>query len=373
MLRFRVTARDSKTAARTGLLQLGRRVIPTPVFMPVGTLGTVKAVTTEELLELGCGIVLANTYHLWQRPGVEVVAEHGGLHRFMGWPGAILTDSGGFQVFSLAELREVRPEGVEFRSHVDGRKLFLTPELALDLQRALGSDIVMPLDECVALPADAQTVRRSVELTHQWAVRSKAHHAGGEQALFGIVQGGVFPELRRRSARGLVELDLDGYAIGGLSVGEAKPEMLATLEVVTPELPEEKLRYLMGVGTPLDIVEAVARGVDMFDCVMPTRNARNGNLFTWQGRVAIKNAENRRDRRPLDESCGCPTCRRYSRAYLRHLFVSREILAARLNTLHNLYFYLDLMRVIRQSIASARFPSLLTDCRARWAPSPAAD
>src|SRR5579864_1001595 len=349
-LRFDVLARDG--GARLGRLWLERGTVETPVFMPVGTYGTVKAMMPEELEGLGAEIVLANTFHLMLRPGPEIVALHRDrLHGFMGWPRPILTDSGGFQVFSLAQLRRIDEDGVHFRSPVDGASLHMRPEDAMDVQRALGSDIAMAFDDCTAYPASEQQARESMQRSMRWALRSHDHYyrdpAPGH--LFGIVQGGMFPELRRESIRLLAEREFQGYAVGGLAVGESEPERLQVLDTVTPLLPAQRPRYLMGVGYPQDIVAAVARGVDMFDCVMPTRHARNGHLFTSEGIINIRNAVHQRDTGPVDPACGCATCRRYSRAYLRHLDRCKEILGVRLATLHNLHFYLELMRQIRSA------------------------
>jgi queuine tRNA-ribosyltransferase len=323
--------------------------------MPVGTYGTVKTLTPEDLRDIGVALILANIYHLYLRPGVEVVKELGGLNRFMHWDGPILTDSGGYQIFSLAPFRTIAEEGVTFRSHLDGSSHFLTPEQVVALQEDLGVDILICLDECPPFPAPEAQVRRAAELTFRWARRSLTVRRRPEAALFAVVQGGMLPELRREQARALADLGFDGYALGGLSVGEDKETTLRMVEVTTPELPADKPRYLMGLGTPEDLVEGVARGVDMFDCVLPTRNARNGMAFTTTGRVVIKNATYTRDPRPLDEACGCYTCRHYSRAYLRHLYGAREILAYRLLTLHNLYYYVTLMSGIRQAIHLDRF------------------
>jgi queuine tRNA-ribosyltransferase len=336
--------------------------------MPVGTQGTVKAMTVRDLEDVGASIVLGNTYHLHLRPGDDLIARRGGLHRFMGWSRSLLTDSGGYQVFSLASRRTVEEEGVHFRSHLDGSAHQLTPESAVDIQARLGSDIAMVLDECPALPATESTLRASVELTARWAARGRARFVairdGGVpgtvpttpgQVQFGIVQGGTSPELRALSAQLTVAIGFEGYAIGGLSVGESSEAMYRTVELTTPLLPSAQPRYLMGVGTPLDLVEAVARGVDMFDCVMPTRNARNGQLFTATGPINIKNARFAEDDRPADPACSCYACQRFSRAYLRHLFLAGEIVGSTLNTLHNLYFYLDTMRGIRDAIAFGTF------------------
>jgi queuine tRNA-ribosyltransferase len=336
--------------ARRGRLVFPRGTVETPAFMPVGTYGTVKAMTPEELREIGAEIILGNTFHLMLRPGTEVIRAHGDLHDFMHWSGPILTDSGGFQVFSLGKMRKIREEGVTFQSPVDGSKVFMGPEESMAVQRALGSDIVMIFDECTPYPASEDQARFSMELSLRWAERSKRAHGDNPNALFGIVQGGMYPQLRRESAEGLMNIGFDGYAIGGLSVGEPKHEMMATLEAVAPMLPKDRPRYLMGVGKPEDIVEAVRRGVDMFDCVLPTRNARNGHLFTRFGNVKIRNAVHQFDTGPLDPECGCYTCRNYSRSYLRHLDRANEILGARLNTIHNLYYYQELMRGLREAI-----------------------
>lgn len=335
--------------ARRGRLHFARGAVDTPAFMPVGTAGTVKAMAPAELSDIGAQIVLGNTFHLMLRPGLEVVEAHGDLHDFMQWPGPILTDSGGFQVFSLGDLRRLSEKGAEFRSPIDGKRWFLGPEEAMDVQRRLGADVVMAFDECTAFPATEPAARASMELSLRWAERSKAAHTG-TAALFGIVQGGMYEHLRDISLAGLKQIGFDGYAIGGLSVGEPKPDMLRVLGHVLPQMPADKPRYLMGVGTPEDLVEAVMRGVDMFDCVLPTRNARNGWLFTQWGDIKIRNAKYARDTAPLDPDCGCYTCRHFSRAYLRHLHRNNEILGARLNTLHNLYYYQSLMRSLRTAI-----------------------
>ncbi len=362
MIRFDLLAEDP-TGARRGRLYLLHGTVETPAFMPVGTQGTVKAMTPEELRDLGAEMILANTYHLYLRPGHGLIRDLGGLHRFMNWHGPILTDSGGFQVFSLAPLRRITEDGVVFQSHLDGSRHLLTPERVVEIQEALGSDVMMVLDECPPFPCDPGSLAEGLERTHRWAVRSLEARSRPELALFAILQGGVDPSLRRRSAEVLREHPFDGFAIGGLSVGEGQERMLATVEATTPHMPRGRPRYLMGVGTPRDIAEAVARGVDLFDCVLPTRNARNGLLFTSMGRVAIKHARFARDPRPLDENCGCYTCRNYSRAYLRHLYKSREILASRLNTLHNLHYYQDLMRRIRGAIETGTYGRFLADLR----------
>ncbi|MFM9968124.1 MAG: tRNA guanosine(34) transglycosylase Tgt [Burkholderiales bacterium] len=342
-------------AARRGRLTLAHGVLDTPAFMPVGTYGAVKAVSPQELHDLGAQIVLGNTFHLWLRPGLEVVAAHQGLNRFMGWNAPILTDSGGFQVFSLGEMRSIAEEGVRFASPINGDKLLLTPEESMRIQRVLNSDIVMVFDECTPHPATQAQTEASMLLSLRWAARSKTAHQGNENALFGIVQGGMFETLRDTSLEGLTALGFDGYAIGGLSVGESKEDMQRILAYTAPHLPTDKPRYLMGVGTPEDIVHAVSHGIDMFDCVMPTRNARNGWLFTRFGDIKIRNARYQSDTRPLDDDCACPTCRQFSRAYLHHLQKTGEILGSRLNTLHNLYFYLTLMREIRAAIVADGF------------------
>ncbi len=338
--------------ARRGCLEFPRGNVETPVFMPVGTYGTVKSMTPEELTGIGAQIILGNTFHLMLRPGMEIMKCHGGLHDFMHWEKPILTDSGGFQVFSLGALREISEQGVTFKSPVNGASIFMGPEQSMQVQRDLGSDIVMIFDECTPYPATVQEAAESMRLSLRWAERSKKAHADNASALFGIVQGGMYENLRQESIEGLVNIGFDGYAIGGLSVGEPKEKMLATLDVLRSKMPNEKPRYLMGVGTPEDLVEGVRRGIDMFDCVMPTRNARNGHLFTRQGVIKIRNSCYQSDTRPLDEECGCYTCRNYSRSYLRHLDKCREMLGPRLNTLHNLYYYQELMRGIRDAIAA---------------------
>ena len=357
--------------ARRGRLHLRHGTVETPVFMPVGTYGTVKAMTPEELNGLGAQIVLGNTFHLWLRPGLEVIGAHDGLHRFMGWDKPILTDSGGFQVWSLGPLRKVAENGVTFASPVNGDKLFLTPEESMRIQRVLDSDIVMIFDECTAYPATRDEVAQSMRLSLRWAERSKGAHEGNANALFGIVQGGMHEDLRDESLGGLEAIGFDGYAIGGLSVGEPKEDMARILAHTAPRLPAGRPRYLMGVGTPEDLVEAVSHGVDLFDCVMPTRNARNGWLFTRFGDVKIKNARHRADTRPLDETCGCPACRQFTRAYLHHLHRANEILGARLNTLHNLFYYQVLMREMREAIAAGAFAAFSERFRRERASIPA--
>ncbi|MGC2047957.1 MAG: tRNA guanosine(34) transglycosylase Tgt [Gallionella sp.] len=357
---MKFTLHKSDGLARRGTLQLAHGTVETPVFMPVGTYGTVKAMSPLELKEIGAQIVLGNTFHLWLRPGLEVIAAHGGLHRFMGWDGPILTDSGGFQVFSLGEMRKITEQGVKFQSPVNGDKMFLTPEESMRIQRVLNSDIVMVFDECTPYPADEREAADSMRLSLRWAARSKAAHGENPNALFGIVQGGMFRNLRDESLSGLVDIGFDGYAIGGLSVGEPKEDMLRILAYTAPQLPQDEPRYLMGVGTPEDIVAAVAQGIDMFDCVMPTRNARNGMLFTRHGDIKIKNAQYRMDMRPLDQQCDCYTCRNFTRAYLHHLHRVGEILGARLNTIHNLFYYQQLMGEIRAAIEADRFADFVT-------------
>ena len=362
-MRFTLLATSGR--ARRGRLELAHGVVDTPVFMPVGTYGTVKAMAPNELAHLGAQIVLGNTFHLWLRPGVEVIAAHGGLHRFMGWQRPLLTDSGGFQVWSLGPLRKVREDGVAFASPVNGDRLLLTPEISMQVQRTLDSDIAMVFDECTPYPATRAEAAASMELSLRWARRSRAEFdAGGSpNALFGIVQGGMFDDLRDASLGGLADIGFDGYAIGGMSVGEPKDEMLAVLAHTAPRLPADRPRYLMGVGTPEDIVAGVAAGVDMFDCVLPTRNARNGGLFTRFGDVKIRNAKHRMDTRPLDESCGCYTCGHFTRAYLHHLQRVNEILGARLNTIHNLHYYLWLAAGMREAIAADRFDAWVGEFR----------
>ncbi len=352
---FTLHCRSSECAARRGEVRTPHGTIQTPIFMPVGTQATVKGVTPENLKELGAQIILANTYHLFIRPGHELIRELGGLHRFMHWDRPILTDSGGFQIFSLRDLAKITEEGAAFKSHVDGADLFLSPEDAVAVQEALGSDIMMCLDTCIPHPATRDETVAATELTARWAKRSRAAHRNRDQLLFGIVQGGMYPDLRARAVEQLVEIGFDGYAIGGLSVGEPNEKMYEITEHTAALMPQDHSIYLMGVGTPEDLVEAVYRGVDMFDCVMPTRNARNGMLFTSTGRVVIKNARYTRDPLPLDENCDCYTCRNFSRAYLRHLYMTREILSSQLNTIHNLHYFVGLMARMRRAIEEDRF------------------
>jgi queuine tRNA-ribosyltransferase len=358
---YTLHCRSSECLARRGHVTTRQGTFQTPVFMPVGTQATVKAVTPENLYEMNSEIILGNTYHLFIRPGHELIERFGGLHGFMNWKGSILTDSGGFQIFSLKDLATITEEGAEFRSHLDGSKHFLSPEKAVQVQQSLGSDIMMCLDTCIPFPATRDEVVSSTALTTRWARRCREAHSSREQLLFGIVQGGMHEELRKMHVEQLTDIGFDGYAIGGLSVGEEPQVMYDMTEATTPHMPENYARYLMGVGTPQDLVEGVWRGVDMFDCVMPTRNARNGMLFTSTGRVVIKNARYRDDMRPLDEACSCYTCRNYSRAYLRHLHMSREILSYHLNTIHNLHYYLNLMAGIRKSIEEDNFASFRND------------
>lgn len=352
-------------AARRGRLHFERGTLETPAFMPVGTYGTVKAMTPEEVGLSGAEILLGNTFHLWLRPGLEVIQAHGGLHRFMNWSKPILTDSGGFQVFSLGRLRKLAEEGVTFCSPVDGAKVFLTPEISMNIQRCLGSDIVMVLDECTPYPADYDTAQASMSLSLRWAQRCKKAHAGNSSALFGIVQGSMYLDLRQISLEGLEKIGFDGYAIGGLSVGEPKAEMLKVLDGLMPMMPRDKPRYLMGVGKPQDIIEGVLRGVDMFDCVLPTRNARNGHLYTSNGVIKIRNSAYRNDLQPLDSACNCYTCLHYSRAYLHHLDKCKEILGARLNTIHNLMYYQKIMRELRTALEQGKVAEVAASLIAR--------
>ena len=358
-MKFELLTTDG--GARRGRLEFGRGRVETPVFMPVGTYGTVKAMTPEELEGLGARIILGNTFHLLLRPGEAVIRAHGGLHGFMHWERPILTDSGGFQVWSLAGLRKISEEGVRFASPVDGSPVFLGPERSMAIQRALDADIVMAFDECTPYPATETEARESMELSLRWAARCREAHGDNPAALFGIVQGGMYPGLRAASLAGLLDIGFEGYALGGLSVGEPPAEREAVIEAIEPGLPADRPRYLMGVGTPEDLVESVARGIDMFDCVMPTRHARNGYLFTRRGTLRIRNARHRDDTGPLDPDCGCYTCRNYSRAYLRHLERCNEILGARLNTIHNLSYYLSLMAGMRDAIEAGGFEAWRRD------------
>ena len=352
---FEVLKKDIQTGARLGRIMTSHGEVQTPVFMPVGTQGTVKALLPETLSELGVEMILGNTYHLYLRPGHQLIRDLGGLHHFMHWDKPILTDSGGFQVYSLGALRKISEAGVLFQSHIDGSRHFISPEIAVSIQEALGSDIVMCLDECTPYPVTLREAEKSLDLTLQWAVRSKKAAKNSEQALFGIVQGGMYPDLRKKSVEKLVEINFDGYALGGLSVGEPKEIMMNTVVNINPLLPFDKPRYLMGVGLPEDIVACVDHGVDLFDCVIPTRSARNGLLFTNHEKVVIKHARYRDDPLPVDRLCDCYTCRNYSRAYLRHLFMAKEILAMVLNTIHNVRFYMRLMERIREAIREDRY------------------
>ncbi|MEA4999437.1 MAG: tRNA guanosine(34) transglycosylase Tgt [Candidatus Limiplasma sp.] len=367
---FEVTKTCKQTGARLGLLHTPHGDIHTPAYMPVGTAATVKAMTPREMVEIGAEIILSNTYHLHLRPGEELIREAGGLHRFMGWDRPILTDSGGFQVFSLSGIRKIKEEGVTFQSHLDGSRRFISPEVSMDIQHALGSDIMMAFDVCTAYPCDHATAQDAMERTHRWAARCKAHHdkdhAHDDQALFGIVQGAFFEDLRIQSAKALADMDFIGYGIGGLSVGEPKPIMYGMLEAIMPHMPVTKPRYLMGVGSPDCLVEGVLRGVDMFDCVLATRIARNGTCFTTDGRLVIKNAQYARDFGPIDPECDCYACRNFSRAYIRHLFKAGEITGARLASIHNLRFLLRLMEGVRRAIAEDRFGEFRSQFFARY-------
>ena len=358
---MKFTLLNTDNAARRGQLVFDRGTVETPAFMPVGTYGTVKAMTPEELVELGAEIILGNTFHLMLRPGTEIIQQHGDLHDFMHWQGPILTDSGGFQVFSLAKMRKLTEEGVRFQSPIDGTEVFLDPERSMQVQRELGADVVMCFDECTPYPATEEEARESMELSMRWAQRSRDAHGDNPAALFGIVQGGMYSDLRNESVQELTKIGFDGYALGGLAVGEPKDERERMLDFTLPRLPQKSPRYLMGVGKPEDLVEAVIRGVDMFDCVMPTRNARNGFLFVKEGIVRLRNARYKTDTGPLDESCGCYTCQHYSRAYLHHLARCNEILGAHLNTIHNLYYYQSLMKGLRDAIASGTLQSFVND------------
>ncbi|MBN1527023.1 MAG: tRNA guanosine(34) transglycosylase Tgt [Candidatus Omnitrophica bacterium] len=361
---FELIHKDSSSKARLGKLKTGHGTVNTPVFMPVGTQGTVKAISNKELKECNVEIILGNAYHLYLRPGMDIIKKAGGLHPFMGWDRPILTDSGGYQVFSLAVLRKLSEEGVQFSSHIDGSKHFLTPEKAVEIQQALGSDIMMTLDECVHYPAPRDYVEQSLKLTMKWAKRSKEYFeklksqkskVKGEHMLFGIAQGGTYPDLRKRAVEELLEIGFDGYAIGGVSVGEPE-ELIHEIAAYTASLlPEEKARYLMGLGTPPDMLEAIAEGVDMFDCVVPTRNGRNGQAFTWNGELQLRNAEFKEDMRPIDEGCECFTCATHTRSYIRHLFNTDELLGLRLVSLHNIHFYVTLIEAARKAIAKDHF------------------
>lgn len=354
-IRYELIKTDKQTGARLGIVHTPHGSFETPAFMPVGTQATVKTMSPEEVKEMGAGIILSNTYHLWLRPGHDIIREAGGLHKFMNWDRAILTDSGGFQVFSLSDIRRIEEEGVHFRNHLNGDKLFLSPEKSMEIQNALGSDIMMAFDECPPYPASYEYMKKSVERTSRWAERClKAHNRPQDQGLFGIVQGGEFEDLRKQSAEDLVSLDFPGYAIGGLSVGEPKEIMNRMLEYTTPLLPTDKPRYLMGVGSPDSLIDGAIRGIDMFDCVLPTRIARNGTCMTSHGRLVVKNAKFAHDFGPIDPNCDCYTCKNYSRAYIRHLIKADETFGIRLTSYHNLYFLQDLMRKVRQAIREDR-------------------
>ena len=362
---FELLKKDGR--ARLGKLHLAHGDVNTPIFMPVGTQGTVKTMTPHELEEIGAEIILGNTYHLYLRPGHKLIERLGGLHKFSSWKRPILTDSGGFQVFSHSGLNKISEEGVFFNSHIDGSKHFLTPELSIEIQNSLGADIIMSFDECAPYPAEYGYVLESLKRTTRWEKRSKdAHKNWDKQLLFGIVQGGMYEDLRKMSAEQIMEIDFPGYAIGGMSVGEPKELMYEMLDYTAPLLPEDKPRYLMGVGTPVDLIEGVSMGVDMFDCVMPTRNGRNGMVFTWDGPINIKNATYKEDERPIDENCDCYVCKNFSRAYIRHLYKAGEILALRLNTYHNLHFYLELMKKIREAISENRFEQFKKEFLSRY-------
>lgn len=365
-MKFDLTHTDGQ--ARRGQLRFDRGIVDTPAFMPVGTHATVKAMTTDEVRELGAQIILGNTFHLMLRPGADIIAAHGDLHDFMHWQGPILTDSGGYQVFSLSQCRKINEDGATFRSPIDGALIHLTPERSIEMQETLGSDIVMVFDECTPYPASFEVAKISMALSMRWAARSKKAHRTSA-ALFGIVQGGMYPELRTESLHELITIGFDGYAIGGLSVGETKAEMIMVLDALMPEMPIDKPRYLMGVGKPEDIIEAVLRGVDLFDCVIPTRNARNGHLFTSEGVIRIRNGNFRNDLRPLDPRCGCYTCKNFTRSYLHHLYRGKEILSARLNTLHNLYYYQRLMQGLRQAIEQGTLSHFVTEYYQRITPT----
>ncbi len=358
-MKFELDTTDGK--ARRGRLTFDRGVVETPAFMPVGTYGTVKGMKTDEVEALGAHIILGNTFHLMLRPGTDIIEQHGGLHEFMNWDKPILTDSGGFQVFSLGKMRKITEEGVQFSSPVNGEKIMLTPERSMEVQRSLNSDVVMVFDECTPYPATHKESKDSMEMSMRWAQRSKDAHGDSPNALFGIVQGGMFEDLREVSVDGLKAIDFDGYAIGGLSVGEPKEDMIRILDHTTPLIPQNKPRYLMGVGKPEDLVEGVRRGVDMFDCVMPTRNARNGHLFVNTGVIKIRNASHKTDTAPLDETCDCYTCKNYSRAYLHHLDKCKEILGSQLNTLHNLHFYQKVMQGLRDAIEQGKLDAFVEE------------
>jgi len=364
MFQFEIIAQSSESRARAGVIQTAHGMVETPIFMPVGTLGSVKSISPEELVEAGAQIILGNTYHLYLRPGCDIISRFSGLHRFMHWSKPILTDSGGFQVFSLGRLAKISDDGVTFQSHIDGSKHLLSPEKVIEIQTCLDTDIMMCLDQCIQYPATREQCRAALKITTQWARRCKhswQNFPNGHNALFGIVQGGMFTDLRRQSAEDLTEVDFSGYAIGGLSVGEPTDLMLEMAEFTLPILPPTKPRYIMGVGTPENIIELVARGADMFDCVLPTRNGRNGQLFTASGTINISNSRYKDDTAPLESECRCYTCRNYSRAYLRHLYLARELLAYRLNTIHNIHYYLNFIKRVRAAIVADEFESFRKD------------
>lgn len=369
---FKLLHKDMKTKARAGVLETAHGPIETPVFMPVGTQGTVKALSVADLAECKAQVILGNAYHLYLRPGLDIIAKAGGLHKFMGWNGPILTDSGGYQVFSLAKLRKLSDEGAEFSSHIDGSRHFLTPEKVVDIQRTLGSDIIMMFDECVHYPAARDYVEQSLALTTRWAKRSKDHYDNlrkpDEQLLFGIVQGSTYLDLRKRAVEDLLGIGFDGYAIGGVSVGEPEKLIYEITEYTADLLPEDKARYLMGVGTPPDMLEVISRGIDMFDCVVPTRNGRNGQAFTWSGELQLRNAVYKEDFRPIDEKCGCFACRNHTRSYIRHLFNAEEILGLRLVSLHNIHFYVRLIQMSRAAILEGRFEAFKKDFLTQYNP-----
>ena len=360
-MHFTILEQDKSTDARNGRLETGHGVIHTPVFMPVGTLGTVKTMSPNELKDLGTEVILGNAYHLYLRPGHQLIADLGGLHRFMAWDRPILTDSGGYQIFSLGKLCKVTEEGAEFQSHLDGSKHFISPESAMEIQESLGADIIMALDECIPYPSSFEVTQVALDRSTRWARRCQKAHKKPGQILFGIIQGGFFPQLREEATAQLIELEFEGYALGGLSVGETRSMMVEVVDQVVALLPKDRPRYLMGVGLPEDLMECVIRGIDLFDCVIPTRHARTGWLFTSTGRVVIKNARYARDEAPIDETCGCTTCRNFSRAYLRHLFMAKEVLSLRLNTIHNLHYYFQLMEQIRQAIHEGRLKEFRED------------
>ena len=367
-MKFTIEKKDTKTNARAGHFKTAHGVVETPVFMPVGTLGTVKAITQESLEKIGFNIILSNTYHLYLRPGMEVIEKNKGLHSFIKWDKAILTDSGGFQIYSLSKLRKITENGVSFNSHIDGRKLFIGPKECMDIQNTLSSDIMMVFDECPPYPCDKRYASKSMDLTINWAKECKKYHFDKKRFLFAIVQGATYEDLRKECALRLIEEGYDSYAIGGLSVGEPKTLLLHNAGLVADILPEKKPRYLMGAGTPMDLIDLISLGIDMFDCVMPTRNARNGTSFTWNGKVVVKNASYKYDERPLDENCRCQTCKKYSRAYLRHLFNAKEILGPMLLTYHNLYFYNDLIKKCRRSILKGTFDKFVKKFKSNYDP-----